>query len=42
MLLVALLFVWAGFVRSGLGFGGATLGLPLMRVGLLGLWKLYQ
>ena len=30
MLLVALLFVWAGFVRSGLGFGGAALGLPLM------------
>ena len=29
-LMVALLFVWAGFVRSGLGFGGAALGLPLM------------
>lgn len=28
--LVALLFLWAGFVRSGLGFGGAALGLPLM------------
>ena len=28
--LVALLFVWAGFVRSGLGFGGAALGLPFM------------
>lgn len=28
--IVALLFVWAGFVRSGLGFGGAALGLPLM------------
>ncbi len=25
-----LLFVWAGFVRSGLGFGGAALALPLM------------
>lgn len=25
-----LLFLWAGFVRSGLGFGGAALGLPLM------------
>ena len=25
-----LLFIWAGFVRSGLGFGGAALGLPLM------------
>ena len=24
------LFIWAGFVRSGLGFGGAALGLPLM------------
>jgi uncharacterized membrane protein YfcA len=29
-LLVALLFVWTGFVRSGLGFGGAALGLPLL------------
>lgn len=29
-LVVALLFVWAGFVRTGLGFGGAALGLPLM------------
>jgi uncharacterized membrane protein YfcA len=28
--LTALLFIWAGFVRSGLGFGGAALGLPLM------------
>lgn len=27
---VAVLFVWTGFVRSGLGFGGAALGLPLM------------
>lgn len=26
----ALIFVWTGFVRSGLGFGGAALGLPLM------------
>jgi uncharacterized membrane protein YfcA len=26
----AVLFVWAGFVRTGLGFGGAALGLPLM------------
>lgn len=25
---VALLFVWTGFVRTGLGFGGAALGLP--------------
>ncbi len=28
--LVMLIFVWTGFVRSGLGFGGAALGLPLM------------
>jgi len=30
ILLIALIFVWSGFVRSGLGFGGAALGLPLM------------
>lgn len=29
-LVVAVLFVWTGFVRTGLGFGGAALGLPLM------------
>jgi uncharacterized membrane protein YfcA len=29
-LLVILMFVWAGFVRTGLGFGGAALGLPIM------------
>ena len=29
-LLICLLFIWAGFVRTGLGFGGAALGLPLM------------
>jgi uncharacterized membrane protein YfcA len=28
--LTALVFLWSGFVRSGLGFGGAALGLPLM------------
>ena len=28
--LVGLIFIWAGFVRSGLGFGGAALGLPLL------------
>jgi uncharacterized membrane protein YfcA len=28
--LVALLFVWTGFVRTGLGFGGAALGLPFL------------
>ncbi|TXS94130.1 TSUP family transporter [Parahaliea maris] len=27
---VALLFVWSGFVRSGLGFGGAVLTLPFL------------
>src|SRR5690606_5354791 len=27
---IALLFVWSGFVRSGLGFGGAALTLPLL------------
>jgi len=30
IVLTALIFVWTGFVRSGLGFGGAALGLPLM------------
>ena len=30
MLAIALVFAWTGFVRSGLGFGGAALGLPLM------------
>lgn len=29
-LLIGLIFLWAGFVRSGLGFGGAALGLPLL------------
>jgi len=29
-IVTALIFVWAGFVRSGLGFGGAALGLPLL------------
>ncbi|WP_424947792.1 TSUP family transporter [Candidatus Spongiihabitans sp.] len=28
--LVCLVFVWSGFVRSGLGFGGAALAMPLM------------
>lgn len=30
IVLIGLIFVWTGFVRSGLGFGGAALGLPLM------------
>lgn len=28
--LIALIFVWSGFVRSGLGFGGAVFSLPLL------------
>lgn len=30
IVLIGLIFMWTGFVRSGLGFGGAALGLPLM------------
>jgi len=30
LIYIALVFAWTGFVRSGLGFGGAALGLPLM------------
>jgi len=30
IILTGLLFIWTGFVRSGLGFGGAALGLPLL------------
>ena len=30
LLAVAVLFVWTGFARTGLGFGGAALGLPLL------------
>ncbi|MDH5517105.1 MAG: sulfite exporter TauE/SafE family protein [Gammaproteobacteria bacterium] len=30
IVLIVLIFIWSGFVRSGLGFGGAALGLPLM------------
>jgi hypothetical protein len=30
LLLVAAVFVWSGFVRSGLGFGGAVLSLPFL------------
>lgn len=30
IILIILIFIWSGFVRSGLGFGGAALGLPLM------------
>ena len=28
--LITLIFVWSGFVRSGFGFGGAALALPLL------------
>ena len=28
--IIAVVFIWTGFVRTGLGFGGAALGLPLM------------
>ncbi len=28
--LVAVLFVWSGFVRTGIGLGGAALGLPVL------------
>ncbi|MCH8530651.1 MAG: TSUP family transporter [Saccharospirillum sp.] len=28
--LIALIFIWSGFVRSGLGFGGAALSLPFL------------
>lgn len=27
---LSLMFMWAGFVRTGIGFGGAALGLPLL------------
>lgn len=30
LFLVGLIFIWTGFVRTWLGFGGAALGLPLM------------
>jgi len=30
LIFICLIFVWTGFVRSGLGFGGGALGLPLM------------
>jgi len=30
LFIIGLIFVWTGFVRSGLGFGGGALGLPLM------------
>lgn len=30
--LIGLIFIWSGFVRSGLGFGGAALSLPLLLI----------
>jgi uncharacterized membrane protein YfcA len=30
LIFACLVFIWTGFVRSGLGFGGAALGLPIM------------
>jgi len=30
LLFTGLIFIWTGFVRSGLGFGGGALGLPLL------------
>ncbi|MCK5896990.1 MAG: TSUP family transporter [Cocleimonas sp.] len=27
---IVFIFIWTGFVRTGIGFGGATLGLPLL------------
>lgn len=27
---ITLIFIWTGFVRTGIGFGGAALGLPLL------------
>ena len=29
-IIIGLVFIWSGFVRSGLGFGGAALALPLL------------
>lgn len=29
-LLITLIFIWSGFVRSGLGFGGAVMSLPFL------------
>lgn len=30
LLLIGIIFIWSGFVRSGLGFGGSVLSLPFM------------
>ena len=30
MLAIGLIFVWSGLVRSGIGFGGAAVAMPLL------------
>ena len=30
IVIISFIFIWIGFVRTGLGFGGAVLGLPLL------------
>ena len=30
LIAISAIFVWSGFVRAGLGFGGAALALPLL------------
>ena len=30
IVIISIIFIWIGFVRTGLGFGGAVLGLPLL------------
>jgi uncharacterized membrane protein YfcA len=30
LIAIGIIFIWIGFVRTGLGFGGAALGLPLL------------
>ena len=30
LLAISVIFIWTGFVRTGIGFGGAALGLPLL------------
>jgi len=30
LIIIALIFIWSGFVRAGIGFGGAALSLPLL------------
>lgn len=32
LVLIGLCFIWSGFVRSGLGFGGSVLSLPLLLI----------